>query len=182
MKKSLKDSHHPAKFGGHKHSRSGSSFSLSCDLKLMTSSAPGWLVIWVNFSRCTCLPNLVIIGLVEMEISILTWIPRNNLRPWSFILRDFQTKEYWCSIPNSGTRLAGKQHQSRKIRAISKRYVNNPANISNITIFNRKFTSFNIYIYQTYCKKLLLILLIIFLFLFSYSLLTTDASDDLIIY
>ena len=34
-------------------------------------------------SRCTCLPNLVIIGHIEMEISILnsilTWIPWNKL-------------------------------------------------------------------------------------------------------
>ena len=146
----------------------------------MTSLAPGWLVIWVNFSRCTCLPNLVVIGLMEMEISVLTWIPRNKLNspPRSFILRDFQNKQYWFSIPNSRTRLVGKQHQLGKIRAISKRYGNNPANtitlckpkiyfilnISNTIILNKKFTSFSIYIYQTYCKKLLLTLLIIFSF------------------
>ena len=28
-------------------------------------------LIWLNCSRCTCLPNLVVIGLIEMEISIL---------------------------------------------------------------------------------------------------------------
>ena len=39
--------------------------------------------IWVKCCRCTCLPSLVILGLVEIEISILipvlTWIPWENL-------------------------------------------------------------------------------------------------------
>ena len=37
-------SYHPAKFGGHKHCRSLHVFSMSCDLDVMTSPAPAWLV------------------------------------------------------------------------------------------------------------------------------------------
>ena len=57
-------------------------------------------LIRVNSSRCTCLLNLVRIGLTEMEISILvlglTWIPRKkpNIPPWSTILGDLQNQEY----------------------------------------------------------------------------------------
>ena len=49
-------------------------------------------LIWVNFSRCTYLPTLLVVGLMEIDISvlisILTWIRQ------SAILRDFQNQEY----------------------------------------------------------------------------------------
>ena len=39
-------------------------------------------LIWFNSSRCICLPYLVVIGLMKMEISILisipTWTPRRD--------------------------------------------------------------------------------------------------------
>ena len=71
-----------SKFGGYRHSVSGDVFSLSHDLGVMTSPAPAWLVSIVSTSICTCLPNLVVISLMEMEISIfisnLTWMPRKK--------------------------------------------------------------------------------------------------------
>ena len=39
-------------------------------------------LIWVNFSRCTYLPTLLVVGLMEIDISvlisILTWIPQKS--------------------------------------------------------------------------------------------------------
>ena len=52
-------------------------------------------LIQVNSRRCICLSNLLVKGLIEMEISILisilTWIPWKNLnsRPRSGIKQDF---------------------------------------------------------------------------------------------
>ena len=58
-------------------------------------------LIWVNSCRYTCLPNLMDIGLMEMEISILTWIPRKKLNSpsRSAILSDFRSLEYRFTIP-----------------------------------------------------------------------------------
>ena len=61
--------------------------------------------------------NLVIIGLIEMEIliltSILTYIPWKMLNspPQSSILQYFQNQEYQFTIPNSRIRLAEKQEE-----------------------------------------------------------------------
>ena len=58
-------------------------------------------LIWGNSSRYVCLPSLVVIVLMEMEISILisilTWIPQTKLNSptQSAILRDFLNQEYW---------------------------------------------------------------------------------------
>ena len=45
--------------------------------------------IWVNSCRNTCFPNLVVIDLTEIEISILTWIPWRKLSSptWSTIFK-----------------------------------------------------------------------------------------------
>ena len=65
----IKISYHPAEFGGHKHSGSGDIifFILSCDLDVMTLRATAW----AKSCRCTCLPILLIIDRIEIEISIL---------------------------------------------------------------------------------------------------------------
>ena len=76
-----------------------------------------WLInlICIKFCRCTCLPNLVIIGLIVIEISIftsiLTWIPwkRLNSPPRSAILRYLKIQKYRFTIPKSGIRLTEKE-------------------------------------------------------------------------
>ena len=73
----FKVSYHPATFGTNRHSGSGDMF-LVFHMILTGWRHPTCLIslIWVNSSRCTCLPNLGIIGLMEMDISILisiTW-------------------------------------------------------------------------------------------------------------
>ena len=71
-------------------------------------------LFWVKSSRCTWLPTLVVIGLIEIEISVLastlTWIPRkkqNSFRQFA-ILKDCQNQGYRFTIPKSRTRLAEK--------------------------------------------------------------------------
>ena len=81
---------------------------------------------WVNSSRCRCLPNLVVIGLMEMEIKILslilTWISHKKLNSqlWSTKLRNFQNQIYWFTIPVFQIHLAEKQEQkeSRHLQSI----------------------------------------------------------------
>lgn len=59
--------------------------------------------IWVNSFRCTCLQHLVVIGHLEMELSILVlihiWIPQKKLYspPGSTMLKHFQN--YECQFP-----------------------------------------------------------------------------------
>ena len=64
--------------------------------------------IWFNSSKCTCLPNLPVRGLIKMEISILISIlaclPRKNLSSSrrSSILRDLQNQEYRLQFRSPG--------------------------------------------------------------------------------
>ena len=63
------------------HSGNGDTF-LVCHVILVRDKTCTCLIsislIWVNYDRCTCLPNLVVLCLIEMEIKILmsvvTWI------------------------------------------------------------------------------------------------------------
>ena len=73
-------SYHPAKFGGHMHSDSGdvfSFYSVTWFWRDFVTSTCFISLIWVYSCRCTYLPKLVVISLIEMEIaiviSILTW-------------------------------------------------------------------------------------------------------------
>ena len=69
-------------------------------------------LICVNSSRRTCLPNLTVMFLMEMEIWIFISIPTSitlkklNLQPQCAILRNFQNQEYRCTISKSLTLLA----------------------------------------------------------------------------
>ena len=55
---------------------------MSRDLHVVNSPVPAWL--GVNSFRCTCLPNLEVTDLIEMEIPIhtpiLTWIPQKKAK------------------------------------------------------------------------------------------------------
>ena len=62
--------------------------------------------IWIKSCSCTCLPHLVVIGLLEMQILILisniTWIHRKNRNssPRSLISRDFQSQNTCLELQN----------------------------------------------------------------------------------
>ena len=62
-------------------------------------------LIWVNCSRCTCSPNLVVIGLVETEKSILTsilkWIPWKRAELTSLVCHIGKCSESGILIYNS---------------------------------------------------------------------------------
>ena len=74
-------------------------------------------LIWVKSSRCTCLPNLAAIGLMDMDISILMsileWLPRKKLNSllWSTVLRDIKKQEYRFGIQRHRKRLAEKRDE-----------------------------------------------------------------------
>ena len=96
-------------------------FRLSRDLVVIKLPASCWIYLnWVNSPRCACLPNLVVIGLMEMEMSILisvpTWAPWKNMNspPRSAKLTGFQNQEYRLTIPNSQTRLAEKREEEEE--------------------------------------------------------------------
>ena len=62
-------------------------------------------LIWVNSPRCqlTCLPNLVVIALMGMEISVLISVLT--------LIPCFQNQKYRFTIPKSRTRLAEKREE-----------------------------------------------------------------------
>ena len=115
----IKISYHPAKFGGHRHSGSGDAMCLVCQVIFMYDVTSTCLIIliWVKSCRCIWLPNLVIIGLIEIEksilIPILTWIrwKKLNSPSRSAILRYFEKQEYQFTIPKSQTGLAEKREE-----------------------------------------------------------------------
>ena len=78
--KPIKVSHHPAKLGGYRHS---GSFSFSWFWRDDITSTYLITFTEVNFSICTSLPNSVVIGVIVIEISILTpivtWIPQKKV-------------------------------------------------------------------------------------------------------
>ena len=85
------------------------------------------LLKWVNFPRCTRLPDLVVLGqsYISREIilaSILTCIYRKKLNslPWSAVLRDFQNQEYRFTIPKSPNSTKGWARRKRKWQLATK--------------------------------------------------------------
>ena len=109
--------YHPVRSVGHSHSDDRNILFIVCYVSCCHSITSTCLInsIWVNSSKCTCLPNLVVIGLMEMEISILIsiliWITREKLKlpSPSTIFRNFQNQEYQFTIPNSQIRLSVKE-------------------------------------------------------------------------
>ena len=112
----LNVSQHSVMFGGHRHCGSREVIVLVCHMILEWWRHQHLLgkLTWMNFLRCTCLPNSVVIGLMEMEIffpiSVLAWISWKKLHstPWSDILRDSQNQEYRFVISKSWTWLVEK--------------------------------------------------------------------------
>ena len=78
-------------------------------------------LIWIKSCRYSCLPNFVIIGLIDMAMSIListltwkSWKKLNSLLQ-SAILQDFLNHEYQFTFPKSQIQLAenrdGEEHR-----------------------------------------------------------------------
>ena len=114
-------SHTPVKFGDHRHCGGG-----SCHDDVTTTCLLNF--IWANYSAGTCLPNLVVIGLMgKMRYQFLyqfLWIPRKKLNSPSpsAILRDFQNSGvpiYYSEVRYT----AGRKTRIRiRTSAIAKRY------------------------------------------------------------
>ena len=73
--------------------------------------------------KCTCLQNLVVTGLVEMEIliltSILTWIPlKNHIERFSKLGRPIYNYE----VPDMACRKTRRRRLRRRILTITKRF------------------------------------------------------------
>ena len=71
-------------------------------------------LIWVNSSRCTCLPNLGIMDLMEMEITILISICTASIRH----IEGFSKSGILIIILKSRTRLTEKQQQEEDHRKL----------------------------------------------------------------
>ena len=151
--KSIEVSHHPAKFGGSKSSGSGVMI-LVCPMILQNHVIKGlcdftgtrpwrlsyhsaklgghrhlisWLIclIWVKSCTCTCLPNLMTVGLIEMKISILvpilTWIPWKKLYcnpPYCNIFK-IQNTDFQFRSP--GYSWQKNNNKKKRTKAIAKR-------------------------------------------------------------
>lgn len=72
-------------------------------------------LIWVNSSRCTSLPYLLLLGLMKTKIPILMWIPmkRLNLTHRSAILRDFSNQGYRFTSPGHGWQKSNKSTKKK---------------------------------------------------------------------
>ena len=81
----IKVSYHPARFRDHRHSGSGDMF-LVFHVILIEELTSTCLIslIWVSSSRCTCLPNLMVICLMVMKIQFLNQFLREYLgKSWN---------------------------------------------------------------------------------------------------
>ena len=84
---------------------------------MLTSPAPAWLVLLeLTPQGYTYLGNLVVIGVTEMDISILisilTWVLNSPLS--SAILRDFRDQKYRFTVPKIRTWLLERQEEEHR--------------------------------------------------------------------
>ena len=113
----FKLSYHPGKCGDHKHSGSGDMFffATSCWRDYVTSTCFVSLISCKS-SKWICLSNLVVIGFMEMHISIiismLAWMPRKTY------CHTERFSKLGILIWNSEV----PEKMSRRIQAISRRY------------------------------------------------------------
>ena len=129
----FKVSHQPAKFGGHRYG--GRDTFVAWSRKNMWSNRHA--ILWsstrqqhvFNFPRCTCLQNLVVIGLMEMDISILIsiliWLSRekqNSLAPVCHFERFLKSRTliYNSEVLDPTSR---KTKRRRRTQTITMRYV-----------------------------------------------------------
>ena len=101
---SINVGYHLATFGGHRYSGGEDIVVLVCHV-ISQDHAIKWSC---DIFLCTCLPNLVVRSLREMDIlilkSILTWIPwkKVNSPPRFAILRDFKIRNTDLQFRSSG--------------------------------------------------------------------------------
>ena len=144
-KETIKVSYHSAKLGGHRHSSSGHNFFFFFTWSWRKDVTSTYLIrlIWVKSFRCTYLPILVIIGFIEMEISIfiliLTWIPWKKLNSplLPAILLYFWNQEHRFTIPKFRIRLA-KKTRRRRTQVIAKRCAFHTS-VKSTAALNRRF-------------------------------------------
>ena len=124
---SIKESYHPAKFGGHRHCGSVYIIFLVVTWPWLDGVTSICLInlISLNYCRYVCLPNLVVIGLIETEISILrsilTWIPYKKLSSIHHIARFLKS-----GIPIYNSEVldrVGRNTRRRRTQAVAKLFV-----------------------------------------------------------